>query len=284
MIDLHVHTHKSDGQYSPREVVTMAAERGISALAIADHDTVAGLAEGSATSVEFGIDFVPAVEISVEGNRELHVLGYYIDYSDVSLLELCEKFMRSRSQREGRIFEYLRSHGIDLTEEQVKRHVAQGSAGRPHFARAMVEAGFAVSVQDAFDRYLGTPEFDAVERIKPSARDGIEAIIRAGGVPVLAHPALLKLDGGRLDALVSELREYGLAGVECYYSTNTNEQTAQYLVIAGKHHLIVTCGSDFHGEQVKPGIAIGDGSHCLSGIDEREILEALKSYSNARRR
>ena len=279
MIDLHVHTNKSDGQHSPGEVVAMAAGRGISVLAIADHDTVAGLAEGGAAAAELGIGFVPAVEISVEGNRELHILGYYVDYADASLLELCENFIRSRAQREGRIFEYLRSRGVDLTEEQVKRHVTQETAGRPHFARAMVEAGYASSVQDAFDRFLGTPEFDAVEREKPSAGDGIGAIVRAGGVPVLAHPALLKLDGERLGALVSELKGYGLAGVECYYSTNTEGQTEEYLGVARKHGLIVTCGSDFHGEQVKPGIALGDGSRGLGGLVEREILEALKSAS-----
>jgi len=272
MIDLHIHTNMSDGQHSPDEVVAMAAGKGISAMAIADHDTVAGLAEGETKAVELGIKFIPAIEISVEGNRELHILGYYIDYDDVSFLELCEGFQDSRAQREGRIFEYLKARGVLLTEEQVKRHVTQQTASRPHFARAMVDAGHADSVQDAFDRYLGTQEFDAVERFKPSASDGIEAIIRAGGVPVMAHPALLKLDDERLDKLASELKGYGLAGIECYYSMHTAEQTEQFLAVAKKYGLIVTCGSDFHGEQVKPGVALGDGSHGLSKQEERDIL------------
>ena len=276
MIDLHVHTNKSDGQYAPKEVIAMAADRGVSALAIADHDTVAGLAEGSGCAVDFGIAFIPAVEISVEGNRELHILGYYVDYTSASLLEVCAGFMRSRAQREGRIFEYLRSRGVDLSEDMVKRHVTQGTAGRPHFARAMVEAGYVASVQEAFDRYLGTPEFDAVERIKPSARDGISAIIEAGGVPALAHPALLKLGDDELDALVSELKEYGLAGVECYYSTHSAGMTKKYLAMADKFGLLATCGSDFHGELVKPDINIGDGSRELAEGGERGILTALK--------
>ena len=284
MIDLHVHTNKSDGQYAPGEVAAMAAGRGISILAIADHDAVSGLAEGEARAAELGVTFVPAVEISVEGNRELHILGYYIDYTDASLLQLCENFIRLRAQREGRIFDYLKSYGIELTEEQVRRHVSQETAGRPHFARAMVEAGYAVTIQDAFDRYLGTPEFDAVERSKPPAPDGIEAVLRAGGLPVLAHPALLKLDNDRLDALVSELKGYGLAGMECYYSSHSAEQTARYLELAERYELLVTCGSDFHGEQAKPGVALGDGSRGLKESDARDILRALKSSYEKRKK
>ena len=280
MIDPHVHTNKSDGQYTPGDVVAMAAEKGISILAIADHDAVTGLAEGEARAAELGITFVPAIEISVEGNRELHILGYFIDYTDASLLQLCENFIRLRAQREGRIYDYLRSYGVELTEEQVKRHVTNETAGRPHFARAMVEAGYAATVQDAFDRYLGTPEFDAVERSKPPAREGIEAILKAGGVPVLAHPALLKLDDKQLDVLVSELKGYGLSGMECYYSTHTDEQTARYLELANKYGLLVTCGSDFHGEQAKPGVGLGDVSRGLKERDARDILAGLKSCYN----
>jgi len=277
MIDLHTHTNKSDGQYTPSEVVTMAAARGISILAITDHDTVSGLAEGEARAAELRITFVPAIEISVEGNRDLHILGYYIDYADASLLQLCENFMYLRTQREGRIFNYLRAYGVAPSEEQVKRYVTQGTAGRPHFARAMVEAGYAATVQDAFDRYLGTPEFDAIERSKPPARDGIEAIMKAGGVPVLAHPALLKLNDKCLDALLYELSEYGLAGMECYYSMHSGEQTSRYLELAHKHGLLVTCGSDFHGEQTKPGVELGDGSRGLKEQNIQDILSGLKS-------
>jgi len=276
MIDLHIHTNKSDGQYSAAEAVAKSVEKGVSVLAITDHDTVAGLADGEACAAQAGITFVPGIEISVEGNRELHVLGYFIDYNDAPLLYLCENFVRGREQRESRIFEYLRSHGIELTEDQVKRHITDGAAGRPHFARAMVEAGYAVSVQDAFDHYLGTPEFDSVERFKPPAKEGIEVILKAGGVPVLAHPTLLKLDGERLDALVAELKGYGLAGIECYYSTHTTEQVSQYLGLAVKYELIITCGSDFHGEKVKPGIDIGDGGQGLSRRDANEMLERLR--------
>jgi hypothetical protein len=135
----------------------------------------------------------------------------------------------------------------------------------------MVEAGYAANIQDAFDRYLGTPEFDAVERTKPSAREGITAILNAGGVPVLAHPVLLKLEDASLDALVAELKGCGLAGIECFYSTHTEGQTEKYLALAEKHDLLVTCGSDFHGAQAKPGIELGDGARFPREDDLAEL-------------
>jgi hypothetical protein len=147
----------------------------------------------------------------------------------------------------------------------------------------MVEAGYAASPQDAFDRYLGTPEFDGIERSKPPAKEGIEVIIKAGGVPVLAHPTLLKLDDSRLDALVSELKGYGLAGMECYYSTHKAEQVTHYVNLAEKYGLIVTCGSDFHGEKIKPGIEIGDGSQSLNAQNASEMFSLLRAYADTLR-
>ncbi len=276
MIDLHVHTDQSDGQHPPGEVVRMAAATGVSALAITDHDVLSGLEEGAAQAALAGIDFIPGIEISVDGNRELHILGYYVDYRDEALNALCASFIRLRQERVGRIYAYLQAHGVALSEEQVRRHVPKGAAGRPHFARAMVEAGYAASVQDAFDRYLGTAEFMEIERTKPPASNGIGAILRAGGVPVLAHPFLLKLTDEALDSLVQTLKGCGLMGIECYYSLHSPGQTTSYLALARKYGLIVTCGSDFHGQNNKPGIAIGDCGQALPPGECARILENLR--------
>lgn len=270
MIDLHLHTNVSDGQHSPSDTVMLAAEAGAKCIAITDHDRISGLKEGEKSAAKLGIDFIPGIEISVQGNRELHILGYYVDYTHPGLIEACENFIRMRESRSDRIFDYLHKKDVYLTKEQVH------GIGRPDFARAMVEAGYVSSVQEAFDRYLGTPEFDGVERSKPTALEGLRMILDAGGIPVLAHPALLKLDDEKLDALIGQLISDGLQGVECYYSTHTEGQTANYLKLAEKYHLLVTCGSDYHGEKVKPHISICSGSRGLSDEDCERILVNLR--------
>lgn len=274
MIDLHLHTNVSDGQYSPSDTVMFAAEAGAKCVAITDHDRISGLKEGEETAAKLGIEFIPGIEISVQGNRELHILGYFVDYTYPGLIEACEKFIRLRKNRGDRIFEYLRKKDVYLTEGQVC------GIGRPDFARAMVESGYVSSVQEAFDRYLGTSEFDGVERSKPTALEGLRMILDAGGIPVLAHPALLKLDDEKLDALVGQLVSNGLWGVECYYSTHTEEQTAYYLKLAKKYHLFVTCGSDYHGEKVKPHISICSGSRDLSDEVCKRMLVSLMEGKN----
>jgi len=318
LIDLHVHTNMSDGVFSPSRVVEMAAAMGLSDVAVADHDTVAGVAEGRDAAARFGVGFVPAVEISTEGGGgvsasgdvsagdvgagvsdvfggggmgagggdagggsggvELHLLGYHVDYTNPALLEFCEMCLALRVQREARILDYLRKRGVPLDLERVKSFASHETASRPHFALAMVEAGYASSVRDAFDRHLGVPDFDAVDRIKPSVRDGINVIIGAGGVPVLAHPALLGFDDERLEALVAELVGFGLAGLECYYASYSAAQTARCLDLAVKFGLLATCGSDFHGESVKPGVRIGDGASGLGSDLERGIIEGLERW------
>ena len=283
MIDLHIHTNASDGQYSPSETVRLAAQKGAVCIAITDHDTVAGLGEAKQAANGIGIECIPGIEISVQGNRELHILGYYIDYKHKGLTEACDKFLRLRKQRVSRIHTYLLQKGVPVTDEQAHRHVVHGVAGRQHFARAMVEAGYVSSAQEAFDRYLGTPEFDGVERAKPTAREGLQIILDARGIPVLAHPALLKLDIKNLEALIADLVNAGLKGLECYYSKHTPEQVEQYLKSAEKFGLLVTAGSDFHGENNKSGVDIGDGGQSLTIAGREKILARLRSSIHFRR-
>ena len=283
LLDLHIHTSASDGQYSPAETVRLAAQKGAACIAITDHDTVAGLDEALRAANETGIECIPGIEISVQGNRELHILGYYIDYAHPGLTEACDNFIRLREQRGSRIFAWLSQKGVTLTGEQVLRHVLHGVVGRPHFARAMVEAGYVSSVQEAFDRYLGTPEFNSVERAKPTAREGLQMILDAGGIPVLAHPALLKLDDDNLEALISGLADAGLKGLECYYSKHTPAEVRQYLGYAEKFGLLTTAGSDFHGENNKPGVDIGDGGQYLSAAGRENILARLRSAAGRSR-
>ncbi|MGN1404284.1 MAG: PHP domain-containing protein [Ruminococcus sp.] len=276
MIDLHIHTNCSDGEYAPEETIRMAYEAGITAAAVTDHDTASGIAAAQKAAADYGITFFPGIEISVQGGKELHILGYGIDPCNPGLLEFCAKHARDRKVRCSKMLAYLQDHGVNMTLEDVRRCNDGRTTGRPHFARALVEKGYASSVQNAFDRYLTTPEFYArVERPKPLPADGIRVIREAGGVAVLAHPHQLKLEEPALDALLVQLKEMGLQGIEAYYSRHTSQQTACYLALAEKHDLLYTCGSDFHGSGIKPDIALGTGIDKNLCITDSRIPEQL---------
>lgn len=276
MIDLHVHTNCSDGQFSPAETVRLAAKSGVTAMAVTDHDTASGIPEAMQTAAEYGMTFFPGIEISVQGEKELHILGYGIQPKHTALLEFCRGHAEKRRARSQRLIAYLNGLGVSLTLEEVCACNGGRSSGRPHFARALVEKGFACSVQDAFDRYLTTPEYYAsVERPKPSPKKAIGIIREAGGIAVLAHPHQLKLSDAALESLLISLKDDGLSGIEAYYSLHTAEQTALYLQLAEKHGLLVTCGSDFHGPAVKPDIQLGTGLFGSLNVTDAGIVSRL---------
>lgn len=260
MIDLHIHTTCSDGQFSPEETIRMAHQAGVTAAAVTDHDTVSGIVAASAAAVACGMTFFPGIEISVQGGMELHILGYGVHPDSDVLHQFCAKHAADRTERCGKMLAYLQKKGAAITLEDVRRCNQGKTSGRPHFARTLVELGYASSVQDAFEKYLTTPEFYArVERPKPTPEEGIRVIRSAGGVAVLAHPHQLKLENDALDALVAKLKVVGLQGIEAYYSRHTPEQTQFYLHLAEKYDLLYTCGSDFHGPVIKPEIHLGTG-------------------------
>ncbi len=276
MIDLHIHTTCSDGQYSPAETMCMAHKAGVTVTAVSDHDTVSGIAEAKTAAEQYGMIFFPGIEISVQGSKELHILGYGIDPENASLRSFCLKHTEERKERCTKILTYLQNLGVNMTLDDVRRCNDGKTSGRPHFARTLVTLGYADSVQDAFEKYLTTPEFYThVERPKPTPEEGIHAICAAGGIAVLAHPHQLKLDDQKLDALVQQLKVVGLQGIEAYYSRHTPEQTAFYLKLAQKYQLLYTCGSDFHGPVIKPEIAMGTGIHKNLCINDSAIPEHL---------
>lgn len=262
MIDLHTHSTASDGQYTPIELVQLAKKAGITVLALTDHDTTAGLYEAYKTALELGINFINGIELdtkypNIKGN--FHILGYNIDPKHKALSATCANFAEQRLERANRIFTYLESHGIKLNREKVFEYAGKGVITRPHFARVMHEDGYVSCTQEAFDKYLDTSEFQKIDRPKPHPKDAIKMITDAGGIAVLAHPSQLKLGNISLSDLLCELKSYGLSGLECYYSTNTPEQTEYYINLAKKYSLYITGGSDFHGDKIKPDIKLGTG-------------------------
>ncbi len=280
-IDLHTHTTCSDGQYTPEELVQKAVESEVRVLAITDHDAVSGIERGRKAAKAFpDLEIFSGIEISAKENPQLHILGYGIDGNHADLQAYIEKNKQLRQGRRERMLAFLQEKGVSLTLEEVMAANDGRSSGRPHFAKAMLEKGMVSSIAEAFDRYLATPEyFQRVERPKPTAVESIQLIRKAGGMAVLAHPAKLKLEPAAFLELLSVLCDAGLQGIEAYYSTHSKEEMAWYCEIAEKHGLFCTCGSDFHGEIIKPEIALGTGRNgnlCLPEALEQEILWNFK--------
>jgi predicted metal-dependent phosphoesterase TrpH len=264
-IDLHLHSTASDGTLTPSEILARALDLGLKAIAIADHDCVDGAREALAIGIPDGIRFVTGVEISTSPPRFLglqgsfHILGYAFHLEDPELNRSLALLQSARNNRNPKIIRRLNALGIDLTLNQVRRLYGDGQLGRPHIARALVEKGHAASVDDAFDRFLGTGKPAYVEKERIGWRRAIEIIRRAGGVAVLAHPALLNLSEPRqLEDVVGRLKAMGLGGIEVYYPEHSPLETAHYADLAKRHDLIMTGGTDFHGA-IKPDVEMGVG-------------------------
>jgi len=258
MIDLHVHTTMSDGTLSPIEVVRYAACQGLRAIAVTDHDTVAGVLPAQKEGGLLGIEVVAGVEISCHFDSGiLHVLGYFIPPDDEELLACLEFLKKGRLDRVPRIVAKLEECNVNISLEDVNQAAAGGVPGRPHVAAILVREGHAKGLQDAFDQYLKKGRHAYVEKFKLPPAEAIKIISRAGGVPVLAHPYSLneeQLDG--LENIVANLMEHGLKGIEVYHPKHTEQQTETYIELAEKLHLIVTGGTDFHGAN-KPEVELG---------------------------
>jgi 3',5'-nucleoside bisphosphate phosphatase len=283
VIDLHAHTLYSDGSASPSQLMALAHSQGARAVAITDHDTVAGLAEGRAAADERGIEFVNGIEISAEYSPgTMHILGYCIDVESSVLAAELDELRNARNNRNPQIAERLQSLGLDINYDDVARLAGNEVVGRPHFACLMVERGYAQSIQDAFDRFLakGAPAY--VEKARLSPADSIALIHGAGGVAVLAHPYQLKLPSFEdVELLIVELAAMGLDGIEAIYSRHSPVERNTYVEMATRHGLLVTGGSDYHGTY-KPDINIVTGKGDLEV--PYVLIEQIKARVRARAR
>ncbi len=258
-IDLHLHTRYSDGSLTPAEVVDLAHQAGVTAMAITDHDIVDGIPHAMEAATKLAIEVIPGVELSSCFNeQELHVLGYFFDWQNPTFLENLVQQRRSRQIRNPQTIECLKALGLELSEDEVKAKAGSDSIGRPHIAQVLVDKGYVRDIQEAFDRYLkeGAPAY--VPRTLADTRDVITWIRNAGGVPVLAHPTWTRCQGDSLYRLCACLKEAGLLGLEVFYSSHNRRQTSQYLELAKQLDLLVTGGSDFHGA-ANPAIQVGRG-------------------------
>ena len=261
-IDLHVHSSASDGSCSGAELVRLALEEGLSAIAVTDHDTVSGYAEAARLGAQLGLELVPGIEISTRFHASVHILGYFIDPDSPHLRPVLDWVVQDRDERNRKMAARMAADGLPVDYEQM--HARFGTViGRPHFAQILVELGLAESVQDAFARYVERGQKYYMPRSFLPIERSIELIRLAGGLPVLAHPFQYKLSDGELRELIEHCIESGLRGMECRYSGYTEEQSAYLLSLAGEYGLLPTGGSDFHGSP-KPHIRLGSGTGDLA--------------------
>ncbi len=280
-IDLHVHSTASDGSFSPKQLVKMAKEIGLVALALTDHDTIDGLYEAQTEAKKLNVNFVPGVEISVkfDGPGHFHLLGYFIDYEEPILVDTLKKLKEARATRNQQMLLKLQQMGIPITWEDVVRVSGGGEIGRPHMARILVEKGIVKDTEEAFSRYLakGAPAYVPKARLDP--KEAINIIHKAKGLTSLAHPYYLKLSNEDLIKYVALLKDFGLDAIEAYYTDHSLEYTNFCLNLAKKFNLLVTGGSDFHGAN-KPEIRLGIGKGSL--FVPEEIYWKLKAAWQAR--
>ena len=275
LIDLHTHTTASDGSLSPHELVNLALKSGLKALAVTDHDTLDGLAQAMGAAKDAGLELVPGVEISVEAGLPggIHMLGLYLDPDHAGLNLGLKRLQKSRAERNPKIAARLRELGLDITLEEVKAASGGGQLSRAHFAQVLVEKGMVQDRNQAFSRFIGAGKPAYVPKFRLPPDEAAALIKSAGGVPVVAHPGLCGLGKVELEKLVIRLAGQGVEGVEAIYSEHTPTVTRQMQSLAQRLDLVVTGGSDFHGNP-KPGLRLGTGKGGLRV--PYSLLEPLK--------
>ncbi len=265
-IDLHTHTTASDGTASPEELVTLAKDAGVGILAVADHDTTDSVDAVMALGAEQAIEVIPAVELNTDvEDSEVHVLGYFIEHHQPWFQEFLAALRNGRANRAAKMVEKLNALGIKIDYAKVRAY-AQGSVGRPHVARALVEEGAVRSMEEAFEKYIGRQGPAYVERMRVTPAEAVQTIARAGGIPVLAHPGW-----GARDDMIPELMAAGLEGIEVYYPDHTPAMTMHYMRLAQQYTLLMTGGTDFHG------VALSSKAPLGSQYVPMEVVEKLKA-------
>ncbi|MFC1645724.1 PHP domain-containing protein [Candidatus Omnitrophota bacterium] len=268
LADLHLHTYFSDGTFSPKQLVEQAKLSGLSCIAVTDHDSVSGIKPVEEAADE-SLEVIPGIELTSEINsNEIHILGYFIDPNYSTLIAELDKINSIRRKRVYGIVEKLKGLGVDLDPQDVFSIAGQGSVSRLHIARAMLNKGAIFNIYEAFSRYIGNKGPAYVGKFSLTPQDAIKLILEAKGVPVLAHPYNMNCD-----ELIPSFVKAGLRGLEAYYPEYSETVVRYYLQVAKKHGLLVTGGSDCHGD-AKPDVKVGKVSVPY------ELVEKIKKERN----
>lgn len=278
IVDLHVHSNKSDGTYSPSELVQYALEKGLSAFALTDHDTVDGIEEALTAARGKELEVIPGIEFSTEyEGQDIHIVGLYINYNSDYFKRRLVNFVNGRIIRNREMCRRLTEHGIPITYEELTAEYPDRVITRGHYAKYLLKKGYIKSIREAFDRYIGDHCPCFVPRKKITPMRAVEIILKAGGFPILAHPVLYRMSRARLEKLIVSLKEMGLQGIEAIYSTYTSSEEREIRSLAAKYNLCISGGSDFHGN-TKPGLDLATGygklfipAEILTNINRRRI-------------
>ncbi|MBR0597505.1 PHP domain-containing protein [Sinanaerobacter chloroacetimidivorans] len=270
MIDLHLHTHYSDGTLSPEEIVLLAKKNGVDTIAITDHDGMGGISEGLEAGKKWGVQVIPGIELSTEDEYGgyMHILGYGFDIHNEELKREIAVIREKRKERNQKLLAALNEIGCQITQEDLQLREGQDYVGKPVFAMALMKKGYISSPKEAFQegKFMRAPQVRRIHREKIQTKRAIELIQDAGGIPVLAHPLKIAYlgrgeEGGdffaRLERLIARLKEQGLCGMECYYSKHLLYETERLVQLAEENDLIITAGSDFHGPEFDENLTIG---------------------------
>ena len=280
MIDLHIHTHTSDGSMTPVELVNHAKQSGLEAIAITDHDGIASVKAALDEGARIGLEVVPGIELSAQSETELHIVGLYIDIENAALNQALEYILTERHERNLAYVAKLAELGIPVTLEEARAEAGPGLLARAHFAKAMVAKGYVSSVKEAFDTWLGSgrPAYSS-QKQAISAKEAIDIIKNAGGVAVAAHLHLMRKEDSVLYEYLRELKSYGLDAIEGWYTDYTPEMETTYRKMASDLGLGLSGGTDFHGA-MKPHIAIGRG---MGNLDiPYSVLEDIRRIRDSR--
>lgn len=252
-VDLHIHTTYSDGIFSPDEAVKNAVRLGLRAIAITDHDNVGGILPSVKTALETELEIIPGLELSSrKGDREIHLLGYFIDWQNEKLLKFLEKLKNNRDERMKKMLELLKKRNINISFEKNFSQDFKGTIGRLHLARVMVKETLVKTIKEAFDRYIGDGKSCCVEHACIDYDEAIALIRHAGGVAVLAHPGSAEKEEN-----IFEYVQAGLKGIEVFHSKHSYSHKGMYKSLAEKYNLIITGGSDCHGSKTAGKILMG---------------------------
>jgi predicted metal-dependent phosphoesterase TrpH len=277
-IDLHVHTNRSDGTFTPTEAVKLAAERGLDGIAVTDHDTTEGLEEARAAADEAGIELLSGVEFSAEYEKQsIHVLGYFMDLDDATFQEELTRLRDDRFRRGEMIVEKLQELGYDISFDRVREIAGGGNIVRPHIAQAMVEAGIVPTEKDAFTQeFIADGGRAGVNKHALDPLDAVDLIVGAHGVCVLAHPGMWGDQTSVPDELIEAMASRGMGGLETDHTDHTPEQREKYRAIAGRLGVVPTGGSDCHGTRYDP-IRMGSFTTDPDRVEELRQRATAKS-------